>query len=41
LVTHLSATKQQTDACISCVQPLLFPDGVCEIPPHSLRSTLE
>lgn len=35
LMTHLSSTKMQTDACISCVQPLL--DGVqplCHPPPH-------
>ena len=35
LMTHLRSTKMQTDACISCVQPLL--DGVqplCHPPPH-------
>lgn len=42
LVTHLEVTKMQTEACITCVQPLL--DSVqplCDPPPHLLGRRLE
>jgi hypothetical protein len=42
LVTHLETTKMQTDACISCVQPLLQSvQPLCNPPPHFLGSSLE
>ncbi len=42
LVTHLETTKMQTEACISCVQPLLQSvQPLCNPPPHLLGSGLE
>lgn len=42
LLTHLETTKMQTDACISCVRPLV--EGIqpfCNPPAHLTRGSFE
>lgn len=42
LLTHLNITKMQTDACISCVQPLIESvQPLCNPPPHLPGRRLE